>query len=283
MTKKQNFPFYNWPSGEWGIFNTNTSFGLYLYRFCQYRNLADSCVKQHIDLSKIDEADRKFFQDSALHFARPLGALILGMQIVALEDYLRYQLDSLLNNSCVLNLYPDSNKQLPKDKSYGERFKLSNISELNQRCERAFGFYLIEEIYIKQIHDLVRIRNIIFHFGGIVSDQKRAEFDFYQIDREQIDVNYQGLQELSDFIYQRASHIDKVLRTSILARIRDSSLKDWKTKPSPDLLSMIKEFNYLGHLTTLHPGMVAGDLSSEQKLILEKEMIEKCLQDIEKF
>lgn len=274
--QKQKFPSYNGFSGELSIVNTNTPMGLYYYRYHSYDNLLGLSERGFNGRDFVNDENLGFFRDSALHLACPLGAIILGMHIVAFEDYVRQQVLELMNNAELLTLYPQASSKLRTD-NRGDYVKMSNLTCFNKNFSQAFNFFPMEAQHIPRIHDLVNIRNIIFHFGGIVNQKKREQFSFYEIDRNVIDPSYDGIREISRFVLERVSYMDKQIRINILKTIRDRF--PINQKDNSLLKQMIVNLNYFGYLPEQKPGI---DMDAH-RLDIQDELLEKCLSDVALF
>lgn len=197
--------------------------------------------------------EEEAFRNSNLSFKKPIAGIIMAMQIVAFEDYFRQIFEAINNVQGVEEFFPRI-KEIERDK-YGDYFKPSNLKGLNETYEHIFEFKIIEDD-IDKIQDLVQIRHLIFHFGGLIKpenliDSKNEErFKYYSVHPGEIDPPYKDVLEISNFICGITEMANKKIRDGVCHQVieelkkKGQIEKDWINNPPKIIIDLVEIFNY---------------------------------------
>lgn len=169
-------PFPHVPLAEVSVFRVFTPGGLFRYRHVQALGLLE-----RKDLGGIDVSEE--VEEQAIALRRPLAALVMFLNVVALEDFFR-DLGSRLADVVDLKVYfPDigtlarapvkHSPTRPQARRYRDPVPLFDFDRLNAHYENAIGVAPIPVGHFPKLQDLVLLRHATAHNGSYARTMRR--------------------------------------------------------------------------------------------------------------
>jgi hypothetical protein len=286
-TEKVIFPFV--PVGEWTITRPFTSPGLFVYRHLQALDLLDFPDFGDGDMTR---EQRREALDRHVNLQRPLTAIVIFLNVVALEDFIRdfgmrlsniETLDTYFPNISALRLTPQRpnpdkpSKQLDKDPA-----PLMDFEKLNELYSSSIGVSPINITDFPRLYDLTIIRHCIAHNGSMIREVDLPRFQYYSIIANHvINPPTDFVKETCSFLYKTGRHYEHSIRDIIFETVIKSLNTDWdETKPQI-LLDLIQLFNFFGKIPT-SPNIFSEDREVRERDNENKfnELIDSCLKDL---
>ena len=161
------------PIGEWTPTRPHTAPGLFAYRHLQADGLLHFPDMGGGDMSAEERRDALL---RMVNLHRPLAAIVLFLNVVALEDFIR-DLGARLAEVPTLDAhFPRISELRPRLVQNPRPFArldrdpapLSNWPEVNALYERALGVGPLPAAELPRLHDLALVRHIVAHHAGLV-------------------------------------------------------------------------------------------------------------------
>lgn len=169
MKMKIPFPFV--PVGEWTVFRHFTAPGLFAYRHVQADNLLQFPDYAGGDLNA---EQRREALDVAVNLYRPLTALVIFLNVVALEDFIRELSASLADIGALATYFPNIFKLKKEDPKL-------NFKEVNTLYYESVAVKPLPEEEFPRLYDLALVRHTVAHNGSIFRDSDVGRFQYYQV------------------------------------------------------------------------------------------------------
>lgn len=288
------------PLWESTIFRFNNPTGMFWYKSNQARMLMSPPDFCWGDLISDEIWRRKALNDSIILF-KPLTAVILFLQIVALEDYIRNINESLPKIKWFDTYFPNIGKlkaQLKTPKSvWGPKdidtIKPLHFEELNKVYSEVFGRWPIYSDEYAKLYDLALIRHTVAHHGSIIRPIDVSRFQYYQVfDNQHINPPVEFLTETIKYLQDVQNQFSNMLESTIFSTIL---VKIWKNnflKYPKILKDLIKVFDYFWYIPDIQLPIIdfskpftEKELEKQRKInikIYETLLLENAFKELEK-
>ena len=249
-------PFPSALVGEWTALRTDNPSGLFGYRHSQALQLmhfpdygsGDMTAKQRRDALNM-----------SLVIHKPMTALIIFLNVVALEDLIRNQSINLSNitglntyfpNISTLNSSPKLfNPNKPSKQLDNDPFPILDYLKLNTSYLNAMGVEPIPQIEHPKLYDLSIIRHTVAHHGSIIRSIDTQRFQYYEVSpNQQINPPIEFVKEIGKYLYEIGSQFRNSIQEVIFFTLCSAySLNELRQRPQL-LKDLVEEFNYFGHM-----------------------------------
>lgn len=225
MTTLPVFP--NVPMGEVTVFPLRSPYGLFGFRLAEAAKLLQIPLPNHGAQSSDNPIQSR---DLFLGLCRPITSLSLFFSVVALEDFAR-----------------DIHAELYVEEVEREKIKkcrTSLIDHLKRLAKRCDGLAFMPE-ESDRLNDLVELRNIIAHYGGLVPPDRK--FLYWKVDPSH-PLNPPASFVLGEirFIADMAGRAHEAVRDEVLRRHISAAGPGWSRAPSDEILRLIEVFAFFG-------------------------------------
>lgn len=256
MTTPKKVRFPSQPIGEWTALRSFTAPGLFAYRHMQADDLLHFPDFGDGDMTREQRRDAL---DQFVVLKRPLTAIVVFLNIVALEDFIR-DIGIRISNVENLNKYfpqinklrsirqkenPDKpSKQLDKDPTH-----LMDFLKLNELYLTCIGVEPINKSDISRLYDLTIIRHCVAHNGSIIRDVDKPRFQYYEVEANNvINPPVDFVKETCAFLYKSGRHFEESIRTKLFKQVIRDLDANWRDTRPKILCDLIEIFDYFGHL-----------------------------------
>jgi hypothetical protein len=249
---KPKFPTV--PIGEWTPMRPNTAPGLFAYRHLQADSLLEFPDMGGGDMS----AEQR--RESLLRMVslrRPLAAVVLFLNTVALEDFIRDLGARLADAPGLESHFSRIAELLPRPvqnpRPFGRLDKdpapLLNWPEVNALYSRVLDVEPIPAAQMSVLHDLALVRHIVAHHAALVRPVDAPRFQHWEVvPSAQLNPPTAFVKEMATLLYRTGRSFEDAIRKRIFSVVLDASPIDWYERP-PDLIgALIELFNFFGKL-----------------------------------
>lgn len=276
--------------GEWNALRTQTASGLFAYRYLQSLDLLKYPGSSQADSSNI-ESQRMW--ESLINLRRPLTALVIFLNVVALEDFIRdfgirlseiENLENIFPNKTKLGLTPHTpkNNNKPSQQTQKDPVSLLDFEALNKLYSSVFGLNPIDSSNFSRLYDLAILRHCIAHNGAIVRTVDLPRFQFYNLTPNQI-INppVEFVKDTCKFLYDNGRHFEKEIQKTIFPKVISGLDPNWKTLKPKIIIDLIELFDYFGKIPKENLAIATSESEFESLNIqIKNELIEDCLKEL---
>jgi hypothetical protein len=228
MTTLPIFP--NVPMGEVTAFPFRAPYGLFGFRLAEAAKLLQIPLPIHGAQSSDNPIQSR---DLFLGLCRPITSLSLFVSVVALEDFAR---------DVHAELYVE---EVEREKIRKCRAPL--IVHLQRLAEKCDGLAFMPD-ESDRLDDLVKLRNIIAHYGGLVPPDRK--FLYWKVDASHpLNPPASFVQGEIRFIADMATRVHEAVRDEVFRRHISAAGAGWSGAPSDEILRLIEVFAFFGKLT----------------------------------
>jgi len=253
---KTKIPFPSEAFGEWTVFRPFTAPGLFAYRHVQ----ADSLLRfPDFGGGDLNTEQRREALDRALVFYRPLRALVIFLNVVALEDFIR-DLGTRLTDIDDLAVYfpkiarlrptlKEADPDRPSARRDKDAARLLKFDEVNALYLDCVGVEPIPKRELPRLCDLALLRHTVAHNGAVSRVVDVDRFQYYQVHPNRVlDPPVEFVKETCQYLYRTGREFENSVRDGIFSVVVPRLGKSWSRTPPKILLDLIEEFNWFGKL-----------------------------------
>ena len=251
--------FPNEPISEWTVCRPFTAPGLFAYRHLQ----ADGLLHfPDYGEGELNSEQRREALDRAVTLHRPLTALIIFLNVVALEDFIRDLGARLASIDGLSQFFPKIDQlklgSIPskQNKLFARLDKdpipnLLDFKELNKLYDECIGVQPISETEFPRLYDLTLVRHTVAHNGAIFRQVDVPRFQYYNITPNQI-INPppKFVKDTCSYLYKTGRNFEECVRSKVISEVMPQLDKTWPIEPPDLLLSLIEVFNFFGKIVT---------------------------------
>lgn len=285
-------PFPDVLVGEFTIFRPQTAPGLFVSRHLQ---ALDLLAFPDLGDGDLDREARKEALEAFVGLRRPLGALVLFLHVVALEDYVR-DLGARLSDvealrrllPAVLGLGPQA-VALRSDRPFARLDKdplpLSDHARVNELYHSILGVVPFPLADIPQLSDLALIRHTVAHHAARVRSIDVSRFQYWEMRPGQLvnpPVPY--VRQLATFLYRTGANFERAVRLAVFRAILPQLPSSWVDEPPELVRELIELFNWFGLLPDDNGALDVPpwDLGYEQAMrdrqeARRRQLVERCV------
>jgi hypothetical protein len=266
---------------EFNVSRTHTVPGLFFYRNMQALDLLSPPDLGQGDLSP---QERRATLDRMVVLQRPLTAIVVFLNVVALEDLIRHFAKALGKIDGIENYITTIEQlgvfKLPEYKNGNVSFSPIHFELVNRLYENHLGVRPIPDIEINKLKDLSQIRHIVAHNGSLIRDEDVAKFNFYEVTPNQI-INPppEFVKQVNLYLYNIGRTFENTIKDYIFSKVIPTLDTNWADNPPKIILDLIEFFNFFGHLPTGDTRLLNESAQSESDRNKEQ-LIQKCIADL---
>ncbi len=284
------------PIGEWTVLRPHTAPGLFAYRHVQADGLLQLPDYADDDMSR---EQRRAALDKAVEFKRPLTALVIFLNVVALEDFLRDLGARLADVRGFTTFFPNAAglATRPRTSRPGKPYarldqepisSFLDFEALNQLYETCLGVRPVDPAHFPRLYDLALLRHTVAHHGAIIRAIDVPRFQYYEVQEKRlINPPVEFVKETCRFVYSVGREFETKIQDHVFPEIISRLNPSWQERPPQILVDLIEVFSYLGKLLEDNePVPMIADPVEMEKHIREKgerfrqELIRLCLADL---
>lgn len=246
MKSKAEFPHV--AIAETMVFRPFNPSGLFQYRYMQAMRLLEP--RSLLGDKWSSEPIEQF-----VAMQRPLAALVLFLNVVALEDFLRQLGQRLAGTAGLQDLFPDilrlasvavpAQPKKPNAKRDRDPFTLFDLHALNRNYSSVLGIEPLSTTNFPRLEDLILLRHTVAHHGSLVRAIDVPRFQYYNMVADRvINPPVSFVRDESAFIYKRMREFETAVLHKVLAGLIPTLLSGWRESPPRILLELVETFNY---------------------------------------
>jgi len=251
-------PFPDVPIGEWTAFRPFTAPGLFAYRHLQADELLRFPDLGGGDLSR-EQREQALLQFVSLH--RPLAALVLFLNVVAMEDFIRDLGARLADVPTLVNDFPHvvELRPVPVQQPVGRPFArldrdpapLIDFAAVNDLYQKCIGIAPIQPTYFPKLYDLALIRHAVAHHGALIRPIDVQRFQYWELRPHQlINPPVEFVREVASFLYGVGREFQDAVRQRVFSVVLSHLPPTWFQQLPPLVVALIELFNFFGKLVT---------------------------------
>lgn len=290
-----NVPLPEEPVGEFTICRPFTASGLFAYRHMQALSLLDFPDYGGGDL---DAVQRREALQRAVALHRPLAALVIFLNVVALEDFFRDFGARLADHPALTRYFPSIGRlrmepveQKPNrpfarlDKDPVPLIEPQALNKLYQRCLGVGPIPSSEHLYLR---DLALLRHTVAHHGAVIRAVDVSRFQHFIVEPGHI-INppMTFVRDVSARLYRIGRMFEESVKTRIFSVVIPTLGTAWWEKCPHPLVELIELFNYFGKLVTSNgpvgtpqAGTEMEKRMREEDLRVREELIRLCVDEL---
>jgi hypothetical protein len=291
-----NVPFPEEPVGEWTICRPYTAPGLFCYRVDQALSLLKFPDFGGGDL---DATQRSEALQRAIAYQKPLAALVIFLNVVALEDFIRDLGARLADDHQYLASYfpnvsqlrkkpfePDPNRPFLRLDS--DPAKLLDPVDVNKLYQRCLGVEPIPSSEHSKLRDLALLRHTVAHHGAVIRSVDVQRFQHYTVQAGHI-INppVAFVRDVCTYLYGIGRTFEESVKDRIFSKVIPTLGPSWWEQRPPPLLDLIELFNYFGKLVTSNgpvgtppPGTEMKRQMRDEDVRVGEELIRLCIDEL---
>ncbi len=188
-----NIPLPEVLIGEFTVFRPFTAPGLFAYRHSQALRLLDL---PGYAVAHLDAAQRREALEGAVALCRPLSALVVFLNVVALEDFIRDLGARLADHPALASYFPSiSGLRIKPGKRRPNRpfarldtdaAPFLDPGEVNKLYQKCLGIQAIPASEHAQLRDLALLRHTVAHHGAVIRSVDVQRFQHYIVQPEHL-------------------------------------------------------------------------------------------------
>ena len=285
-------PFPNVPIGEFTVTRPFTAPGLFAYRHIQAEQLLTFPDMGGGDMSA---EQRREALERMVSVHRPLTALVLFLNIVALEDFIRDlgarladvpDLEAHFPSVCELRPTLRKNPQ-PYARQDRDPAPLSDWAEVNKLYRRVFGVEPIPSVEIAKLHDLALVRHTVAHNAALVRPIDAPRFQYWEVQPNSLlNPPTDFVRAMSALLYRTGRDFEVAVANRLFGVILAKAPPNWFEKPPTLVVALIELFNWFGKLLTDNePPLIPGSRDYEEQIRARaassrSKLLELCLEEL---
>lgn len=285
-------PFPDVPIGEFTVTRPFTAPGLFAYRHMQAEQLLHFPDMGGGDMSA---EQRREALEGMVSVHRPLAALILFLNVVALEDFIR-DLGARLADVPGLDAhFPILSELRPKlrknPQPYARQDKdpapLLDWAEVNELYRRVLGVEPIASGELPKLHDLALVRHTVAHHAALVRPIDAPRFRYWDVrPNTLLNPPIEFVREMSALLYRTGCDFEVTIMKRLFSVILDKAPHNWFVKPPELVVALIELFNWFGKLITHStPPLIPGSPNYEEEMrtrhtSIRAKLTELCIEDL---
>ncbi|MEX0880828.1 MAG: hypothetical protein WEB59_09825 [Thermoanaerobaculia bacterium] len=223
---------------------------------------------------------------------RPLAALVIFLNVVALEDLFRDLGARLADIADLQSFFPDITglRMVPLPPKTNRPFRrldmdpapLTDFAEVNGLYRRCLNIEPIPVSEFPKLYDLALIRHTVAHNGSVVRQVDAGRFKYWEMRPGQfINPPVEFVKETARYLYSIGRSFETAIQDRVFTVALSCQPDSWPREPSPLVLTLIETFNYLGKILRRDaPLPILTDPNYEQKVRLASEEARKRLNEI---
>lgn len=281
--------------GEVSVFRPNTAPGLFAYRHFQADNLLHFPDFGDGDMPR---EQRRAALTNAVEHHQPLSAVVIFLNMVALEDFLRDLGARLAEIPGFSDFFPNASKlvapRISKPSKPYARLDKEPISsyldfeKLNRLFDNCLGTRPIDPSFFARLYDLALLRHTIAHHGSIIRKIDVLRFRYFEVRAGHlINPPLEFVKETCHFVYQVGRNFELQLQARVFSKITSVLPPTWQVQPPQILIDLIEVFSYFGKIPQDNePFPMFNDTAELEKRFREKgeryrqRLIGLCLDDL---
>jgi hypothetical protein len=245
------------PISELTAFDINKPKGLFAYRYLQANSLLELPDFGGGDMTAEQRRDAL---NNAVKFQKPLAAVSIFLDVVALEDFIRDFGAKLAESSIINPHFPNllylKGKLLNQPQK--KKFKRPDTDpagkidpeDINEIFENALGIKPIPLSEFARLRDLAIIRHTVAHHAAVIRSIDIPRFQYYIVQPQLINPPIDFVKEALNYLYKIGRIVEDAIVNRIFTVLLPTYGQDWwQTRPK-DLLKLIEFFSYFGFLET---------------------------------
>lgn len=257
-------PFPEVPIGEMSAFRAFTAPGLFAYRHVQADGLLHFPDFAGGDLT---DEERQNALDQAVPLHRPLTAIVIFLNVVALEDLFRDLGARLADIEGLSDFFPriaelhakpkPVNHDRPFSRLDTDPVQLLDFDKLNKHYSTCLGVSPIPESEFPRLYDLALVRHTVAHHGAIFRNIDVARLLYYEIAPGRlINPPVAFVKETCQYLYKFGRAFEGRIQQQVFSTVLSNLAKEWPTTHPKILVDIIEVFNYLGKVVTSQTSFV---------------------------
>ena len=285
-------PFPGVPIGEFTVTRPFTAPGLFAYRHMQAEQLLHF---PDMGGGAMSAEQRREALERMVSLQRPLAALVLFLNVVALEDFIR-DLGARLADVPGLDTYFPSVSELrpmlrKNPQPYARQDKdpapLSDWAEVNKLYRRVLDVEPIASGELPKLHDLALVRHTVAHHAALVRPIDAPRFRYWDVrPNTLLNPPIEFVREMSALLYRTGRDFEVVVMKRAFSVILDKAPLNWFEKPPGLVIALIELFNWFGKLITDNtPPLIPGSPNYEEEMrtrntSIRSKLTELCIEDL---
>jgi hypothetical protein len=275
--------FPNEPVSERTVFRPFTAPGMFAFRHLQ----ADHLIYfPDFAAGDMTSEQRRNALDQAVPLYRPLTALVIFLNVVALEDLIRdlgARLAEVVGLSAFfpridrLQLTPKSpNPSNPSARLDKEPVSYTDFQAVNALYLDVLDVEPISAANFPRLYDLALVRHTVAHHGAIFRQIDVPRFQHYDVVPGQlINPPVAFVKETCGYLYSIGTRFEKSMRQKVISGVVPKLDPTWVTTPPKLLLDLIELFDYFGKFVTSSGPVVSPVQSVDDVVVMIKEESER--------
>jgi len=290
-----NIPLPEEPIGEFTVFRPFTAPGLFAYRHLQALGLLDFPDYAGGDL---DAAQRREALQLAVALHRPLSALVIFLNVVALEDFIRDFGARLADHPGLASYFPSiSGLRMKPTKPKPNRpfarldtdpATFVDPDEVNKLYQKCLGIQPFPASEHAQLRDLALLRHTVAHHGAVIRSVDVQRFQHFIVQPGHlINPPVAFVREVCAYLYRIGRTFEESVRARIFSVVIPTLSPSWWEQRPTHLLDLIELFNYFGKLVTSNgpvgtppPGTEMERQMREEGVRVREELIRLCIDEL---
>lgn len=274
--------------GEWTVFRPFTAPGMFAHRHIQ----ADGLLK-FPDYAGGDMTPEQRLEalERAVTLRRPLTALVVFLNVVALEDLIRDlgarladigDLSTILPRIDRLRLVSKApNPANPSARLDKEPVSYTDFHSVIALYREVIGVEPIPAADIPRLYDLALVRHTVAHHGAIIRAIDVPRFQYYAVTAGQlINPPIPFVKETCSYLYKIGSGFTEAIRRKIMTDVMPTLDRAWTTCPPKLLINLIECFNYFGKVVTSSGPSLTSIQSIDDVMTTMKDESERVKQQL---
>lgn len=236
---------------------------------------------------------------TAVNFQKPLAALSIFLNVVALEDFVRDFGARMADNTHISQHFPKLKKlrSKPITRTQDQAFKrldtdptgIIDPEEINKIFLNSIGVEPIPTSEYPRLRDLALIRHTVAHHAAVIRQVDVARFQYYIVKPKQlINPPVEFVLETLTYLYKTGSTIEDKIRHQVFSAIIPTLESDWQTTHPPKLIELIEFFDYFGFMETAvgpvgyaEPGTPEYERMKKDATHIKTKLLTRCIQELQ--
>ncbi len=285
-------PFPDVPIGEFTVTRPFTAPGLFAYRHMQAEQLLHFPDMGGGDLSA---EQRREALERMVSVQRPLAALVLFLNVVALEDFIR-DLGARLADLQGLDVhFPNVTELRPKlrknPQPYARQDKdpapLLDFAEVNELYHRVLDVEPIASGELPMLHDLALVRHTVAHHAALVRPIDAPRFRHWEVQPNALlNPPIEFVREMSALLYRTGRAFEVAVSNRLFSVILTKASPNWFQNPPELVVALVELFNWFGKLLTDNtPPLIPGSPNYGEQMRARASssrarLMELCIEDL---
>jgi hypothetical protein len=290
-----NVPLPEETVGEFTVLRPFTAPGLFAYRIMQALGLLDFPDYAGGDL---DAAQRREALQRAVAFHKPLSALVIFLNVVALEDFVRDFGARLADHPGLASYFPSVSglRMTPTNPAPNRPFArldrdpatLVDPVDVNNLYQRCLGIQPFPASEHAQLRDLALLRHTVAHHGAVIRSVDVQRFQHFIVQPgHPINPPVAFVRDVCAYLYRIGRMFEESVKARVFSVVIPTLGPSWWEQRPPTLLDLIELFNYFGKLVTSNspvgtapPGTEMEKQMRDEGVRVREELIRLCIDEL---